>query len=38
MSEKLNLDDVPFTQSQMELQARDKRRLETFIDAVFATP
>ena len=25
-----------FTQSQMELEARDKRRLETFIDGVFA--
>ncbi|MGZ5502895.1 MAG: TMEM175 family protein, partial [Halobacteriota archaeon] len=24
------------TQSQIELEARDKRRLETFIDAVFA--
>ena len=36
MSEKLNLDDVPFTQSEMELEARDKKRLELFIDAVFA--
>ena len=25
-----------YTQSQMELEARDKRRLETFIDGVFA--
>lgn len=25
-----------FTQSQKELEARDKRRLETFIDGVFA--
>lgn len=36
MSEKLNLDDIPFTQSEMELEARDKRRLELFVDAVFA--
>ena len=36
MSEKLNLDDVTFTQSQRELEERDKKRLETFIDAVFA--
>jgi uncharacterized membrane protein len=36
MSEKLNLDDVTFTQSQREIEERDKKRLETFIDAVFA--
>ena len=30
------LEDSPLTQSQRELEARDKRRLETFIDAVFA--
>ena len=36
MSEKLNPDDVTFTQSQRELEERDKKRLETFIDAVFA--
>jgi uncharacterized membrane protein len=36
MSEKLNLDDVTFTQLQRELEERDKKRLETFIDAVFA--
>ena len=34
MSEKL--DNSLFTQSQIELEARDKKRLETFIDAVFA--
>ncbi len=28
--------NIPLTPSQMELEARDKRRLETFIDAVFA--
>ena len=36
MSEELNLDGVPFTQSQIEIEARDKKRLEAFIDAVFA--
>jgi uncharacterized membrane protein len=30
------LDGSPLTQSQRELEARDKKRLETFIDAVFA--
>jgi uncharacterized membrane protein len=29
-------DDSPLTQSQRALEARDKKRLETFIDAVFA--
>ena len=30
------LDGSPLAQSQRELEERDKKRLETFIDAVFA--